>query len=322
MRILATGAAVPKTGPTNEEVEKRLGLEPGWIERRTGIRRRPTAPRDEATSDLAVRAAENALALGGIDRSNIGLLILATSTPDHLLPPTGPLVARRLELRGAGAVDLAGACSGFLYALTLAAAYAQSSNVAALVIGANILSRRVNPQDAATQALFSDGAGAVIIAPARPSQLLGCHLGSDGSVYESIGVAAGGSREPLTVEAVAANRHLMSIRQGAALFRSAVRGMAESGQAALRQAGLGPESVDWWVPHQANARIIRDAGALLGIAPERTINIVGEIGNSSAATIPVALAGAAASGQLLPGQIVLMTAAGAGLTTAAVALRW
>jgi 3-oxoacyl-[acyl-carrier-protein] synthase-3 len=276
----------------------------------------------EATSDLAARAAAQALDRSGMDRANIRLVILATSTPDHLLPPTAPLVAHKLGLDAPGAIDLAGACSGFLYALTLAAAWGQSANAAALVIGANILSRRVDERNAATAALFSDGAGAVVLAPSAPSAFLGSHLGSDGSLYDVIGVPAGGSREPLTPERVAEGRHLMTIRQGAALFKSAARAMAMAGTAALMNARVRPDDIDWWVPHQANSRIIREAGHLLEISPERSVSVVAEAGNSSAASIPIALASAVESGRLQSGQTVLLTAAGAGMIHAGVVLRW
>src|SRR5688572_21395162 len=147
MKVLSVGSTVPGEVITNASLEARLGLEPGWIERRTGILQRPTAPSSDATSDLAIRAAKEALTRASMDPEEIGLLLLATSTPDHLLPPTAPLVANRLGLPQAGAIDLAGACAGFLYALVLAGAWADNSRKSVLVVGANILTRRVNPTD-------------------------------------------------------------------------------------------------------------------------------------------------------------------------------
>jgi 3-oxoacyl-[acyl-carrier-protein] synthase-3 len=248
--------------------------------------------------------------------------VLATSTPDHLLPPTAPLVAHRLSLENCGAIDVAGACSGFIYALVLASHWTDASNKASLVIGANILTRRVNQRDPATVALFSDGAGAVVIVPSQPTSLLGSYLGSDGSAYDAIGIVAGGTREPLTLENLNARENLMTMRRGAALFKQAVHAMADAGVAALKQAGLAVADIDWWIPHQANNRIIEDAGDKLGIPPERRINVVSQYGNSSAATIPVALASAVEHGQLKRGDKVLFTAAGAGLITAGAVLRW
>jgi 3-oxoacyl-[acyl-carrier-protein] synthase-3 len=209
-----------------------------------------------------------------------------------------------------------------LYALVLGSTYANSCGKAVLVIGANVLTRRTNERDRATAGLFSDGAGAVVLAPAEPSNLLGSFLGSDGSGYDSIGISAGGSREPLTHNALDEGRNLMSIRHGALFFRQALRGMAEAGQKALRAANLEPGAVDCWIPHQANSRIIDDAGKSLGMSPERTINVVGEYGNSSAATIPIALAHGLEAGQIRQGNVLLFTAVGAGLLSAGAAVRW
>ena len=319
MIIRGAGSAIPANSRSSSEIESRLGLENGWIARRTGIDQRPVADDDEATSDLAVRAGEAAIKNSGVDARDIGLVLLATSTPDHLLPPTAPLVAHRLGLR-AGAIDLAGACSGFLYALILGSHRVDASGKAALVIGANILTRRIDVNDPATVALFSDGAGAVVVTPSTPTSLLGSYLGSDGSTYGAIGITAGGTREPLTLESLKSGGNLMRMRRGAALFKHAVQGMADAGKEALKQAELSVKDIDWWVPHQANVRIIEDAGALLGIPPERTINVVARYGNSSAATIPIALT--AAHGQFKSGQKILLTAAGAGLVTAAAVIRW
>jgi len=321
MKIVSAASAIPTHSASNSEVEIRLGLEPGWIERRTGIHRRPTASPDQATSDLATLAGADAIRNSGIHRQDVGLLLLATSTPDHLLPPTAPLVTHQLSLR-AGAIDLTGACSGFIYALVLAGHWSDANNKASLVIGANILTRRVNQNDPATVALFSDGAGAVVIVPSQPTALLGSYLGSDGSAYDAIGIVAGGTREPLTLENLHAGQNLMTMRRGAALFKQAVHTMVEAGEAALKQAGMTASDITWWVPHQANNRIIQDAGEKLGIPTERTINVVSQYGNSSAATIPIALAEALTRGQLKEGDRVLFTAAGAGLITAGAVLRW
>jgi 3-oxoacyl-[acyl-carrier-protein] synthase III len=322
MKVLAVASAIPQAGASNAAVEDRLGLERGWIERRTGILQRPTVAATESTSDLAVRAGERALQQASIEPEDIGLLLLATSTPDHLLPPTAPLVAYRLRLRRAGAADLAGACAGFLYTLVLAAAYGASVRKPVLVIGANVLSRRVNPQDQATAALFSDGAGAAVLIPAEPTQFLGSYLDADGAFYDALGISAGGSREPMTAGALQEKRHLMSIRRGPTLFRQAVQTMATAGKEALKSAGIDVSAVDWWIPHQANVRMTRDAGALLGIGPQRTISVVEQFGNSSAATIPIALAYAVESNRIQRGQTLLLTAAGAGMLGAGVVLRW
>jgi 3-oxoacyl-[acyl-carrier-protein] synthase III len=319
MKIGGAGSAIPENSISTSEIETRLGLETGWIGRRTGISQRPVAAADEATSDLAIRAGDAALKNAGMPPDGVGLVLLATSTPDHLLPPTAPLVAHRLGLR-AGAIDLAGACSGFLYALILGSHWVSAADKAALIIGANVLTRRIDPKDPATVALFSDGAGAVVLLPGRPTSLLGSYLGSDGSAYGVMGISAGGSREPLTADSLKSGGNLMRMRRGAVLFKHAVQGMADAGKEALGQGGLATSDIDWWIPHQANARIIEDTGAILGIPAERTINIVAEYGNSSAATIPIAIAKAA--DRFTHGDKILLTAAGAGLVTAGAVIRW
>ena len=321
MKIVSVASATPEHSTSNDQLEARLGLEPGWIARRTGIHQRPTAAPTEATSDLSVRAARDALQQTAFDPHEIGLLLLATSTPDHLLPPTAPLVAHRVGLK-CGAVDLVGACSGFLYALVLGSHWVNGTGKAALLIGANVLTRRVNQNDPATVSLFSDGAGAMLIAPSQPTCLLGSYLGSDGSSYDVIGITAGGTRQPLTLESLQRGENLMTMRRGSSLFKQAVHGMADAGKAALQQAGISESDVAWWIPHQANVRIIQDTGALLGIPAERTINVVPEYGNSSAATIPIAIADAVDRGRLKKGDTVLFTAAGAGLVTAGAVVRW
>lgn len=322
MRVLSAASAVPETVVGNEAIEAQLGLERGWIERRTGIRQRPTAGPREATSDLAIRAGAAALERSGIQANEVGLLLLATSTPDHLLPPTAPLVAHSLGLRQCGAIDLAGACTGFLYALVLGSAFADNHGKAVLVIGANVLTRRTNERDAATVGLFSDGAGSVVVAPAEPSNLLGSFLTSDGSGYDAIGIQAGGSREPLTHAALDEKRNFMAIHRGSVFFRQAVHGMVEAGEEAMKAARVEAKTIDWWIPHQANSRIIEDAGKLLRIPAERTINVVDRYGNSSAATIPIALAHALEAGQIRPGNVILFTAVGAGLISAGAVVRW
>lgn len=307
----------------NTEIEAAFDLEEGWIYRRTGIRKRPVVGPDEATSDLSVRAGRTALEAAGKAPSDVGVLLLATSTPDHLLPPSAPQVAHRLGMNGAGAVDVTGACAGFLYALTMADAFVRVQQQPVLVIGANVLSYRVNPDDLATAALFSDGAGAAVIVPTdTETGLDGHYLGSDGSDYERIRIPAGGSREPMTAAAVHNGRHLMQMKRGSAVFRSAVEAMARAGRRALDEAGLGADDVDWWIPHQANQRITDEAGRALNIPTERTVSIIEDYGNSSAATIPLALSMAVRDGRIQPGDRLLFTAVGAGMIEAGAVLTW
>ncbi len=322
VKVAGIGTSIPQSRVHNTEIEQRLGLPPGWIERRTGILSRPIADESVATSDLAVDAGDQALRAAGVQPAEIGLLLLATSTPDHLLPPTAPLVAHRLSLVHAGAIDMAGACSGFLYALAMGSAYAQAIQKPVLIIASNILSRRVDPFDPMTAALFGDGAGAAVLVPDSHPHVLSVHLGADGSSYDSIQVPAGGTREPITAAGIIEGRHFVAIDKGAALFRNASRKMAEAGSQALLQAGLDARDIDCWIPHQANLRLIREAGNILGISAERTITVLDRYGNSSAATIPIALAEALASNRIRPGNLILLTAVGAGMTNAGVVLQW
>jgi 3-oxoacyl-[acyl-carrier-protein] synthase-3 len=324
MRIAAVGHALPERRVTSAELEQRLGLEVGWIERRTGIRERRIAAPDEATSDLAVRAASDALRRAGPLSAPIGMLLLATSTPDHLLPPTAPLVAHRLGLTGCGAVDLAGACTGFLSALALGHSYCRTQRSSVLLVAANVLSRRINPADPVTAAVFADGAGAVILAPATDAHdaVLSLYLDTHGEQYEQIIIPAGGSRMPVTPEAVEAGAHWMRMSRSPDVYREAVRGMVRAGEIALERAGVTAAGVDWWVPHQANTRLIRDAGERLGIGADRTVCVVETLGNSSAATIPTALAIAEGDGRIRAGQRLLLTAVGAGMTAAGAVIRW
>lgn len=321
--IGATGHAVPDRRVASTELDSSIGKEAGWIERRTGIRERPMVGAGEAASDLAREAGDMALERWGGGRERIGLLLLATSTPDHLLPPTGPLLAHQLGLR-CGAVDVTGACAGFLYALTLAAAHARLRNEVVLTAASNILSTRVNPADRSTVALFSDGAGAVVLEPGKRDGggLLGQHLGADGEGYHKIWIPGGGSREPFSEEVARNDRHLIRMKRGRQVFREAVAAMTRSGRRALADAGLSVEDVDWWIPHQANGRIIERVGRKLGIPTERWVVTIGTYGNSSAATIPTALAVADAREDIRRGDILLLTAMGAGLVEAGVVWRW
>ena len=323
-RIASVGHAVPDCRVTSAELEVQLGLDAGWIERRTGIRERRQAAPDEATSDLAIRAGAMAMRNAGTTAASIGLLLLATSTPDHLLPPTAPLVAYRLGLTHCGAIDLANACGGFLAALALGHSYCVTQRCAVLIIAANVLSRRINPADPITAALFADGAGAMLLTPSDDveNDILALHLDSNGAHYGQILIPAGGSREPTTADSVALGRHWMQMERGPDLFRLAVRSMVRAGEVALQRARLTSAEIDWWVPHQANTRITREVGERLGIGAERTISIVEGYGNSSAASIPLALSLAVEDGRIQPGQRLLFTAAGAGLVEAGAVIRW
>ena len=313
--LLGFGHHVPARKVPNAEIEASLGLENGWIERRTGIRSRFWALPGDTLSELAAKAGEMALQAAGIDRSAIGLMLLATSTPDHLLPPSAPLVAHRLGLGRAGAVDLAGACAGFIYALTFAEGFVRLHGKPALVIAANILSRRINPAERASAVLFADAAGAVMLGPSTdPNRgILGASVAADGSAYELIRIPAGGSNRPFAEDLDVAETR-MTIADGHKVFVKAVEMMSRCSAEALAAAEMTAERVDRFIPHQANARIFDAVGKNLGIAGDRTVRTIAEYGNSSAATIALSLSLSHQAKPLRPGERLLLAAAGAGLT--------
>ncbi len=321
-RMAGFGHAVPDRVVSNAEIEGRLGLEPGWIQRRTGIIERRWAAPGETLSDLAAKAARHALADSGLEPDNIGLLLLATSTPDHLLPPSAPLVALKAGLARAGGIDLAGACAGFVYALTLADGFVRSQGKPVLVVAANILSRRINPQERASAVLFADAAGAVVLSPdgEAGAGLRGADLQADGAGYDLISIPAGGSSVPFE-SGLPSDAVLMSMRDGRAVYEKAVRMMEETARRALGRAGIAAPEVDLFVPHQANTRIFDTVADHLGIDRSRTERSVQRFGNSSAATIPLTLSLAREAGRLAPGKTILMSAAGAGMTGGAAVWR-
>ena len=321
--IVGLGHYAPQRIVGNVEIEQRHGLEAGWIARRTGIVERRFAAEGEVLSDMAVAAGEMALAHAGIARDSIAITILATSTPDHLLPPTAPLVAHRLALSHSGGIDMAGACAGFLYALAFADSFARVHGRHVLVIAANILSRRINPAERASAVLFADAAGAVIVSPTDRTEagIRGIELAADGSAYDLIKIPAGGSAKPFDA-ALAPSDVLMAISDGQAVFTKAVGMMAASARAALHAAGLEASDIAHWIPHQANARIIEATRSKIGVAPERTLTSVAHYGNSSAATIPFTLSLLAEQRRYARGDTLLMTAAGAGLTGGAILWGW
>lgn len=320
--ILGLGHYAPKNRVANAEIEARLGLASGWIERRTGIKARRYVALDEALSDLAIAAGDMALDNAGLARADIALLLLATSTPDHLLPPTAPLVAHKLGLTAAGGIDMAGACGGFIYALTLADSFVRTHDAPVLVIAANVLSRRINTRDRASSVLFADAAGAAVLAPSlRPDAgIIGAHLAAKGSRYDLIHIPGGGSRKPFGSLTDAADT-LMVISDGQAVFSEAIDMMSGAARRALDKAECHAADVSRFIPHQANARLIGKVAHKLAIPAERMLSSIGEFANSSAATIPFTLSRDVAERPLSEGETLLMTAAGAGLTGGAVVWR-
>jgi len=317
--ILGLGHYAPQRLVRNAEIEGHLGLEPGFIEKRTGIRERRWAAPDEKLSDMAVAAGEMALRAAGAKQEDVGLVLLATSAPDHLLPPTAPLVAHRLGLPNAGGIDLAGACAGFLYALTLVDSFARTYQAQVLVIAANILSRRINMNETASAVLFADAAGAMLLGPSNRagSGVISADLRTAGAGYDFIKIPAGGSAKPFE-PGLSSDEFLMSMPDGRAVFQQAVSMMSQSSRSALEGAGLSGGDVSHFVPHQANSRIMEAVRKDLGIAEGAVLSTVANFGNSSAATIPFTLSYLSERCGFHPGNRVLMCAAGAGMNGGAV----
>lgn len=327
--VAGIGGHVPSTLVTNAELSSRFDTSDEWIRSRTGISTRHRAEPGESTSDLAVAAGAAALKSAGATGSNfdadgVDLVVLATATPDHPCPATAPLVASRLGLGQVPAFDLAAVCSGFVYGLAVAdGAIAAGTARRVLLVGADTFSTILAPDDRATAAVFGDAAGAMVLRagePDEPGAVLGFDLGSDGDLAELITVRAGGSRQPDRAAAEEADRWFAM--RGQAVYRHAVLRMTASAQAVLDRAGWTPDEVDRFVAHQANARILATVGAELGIEPDRVYANIAAVGNTVAASIPLALADAAAAGELRAGDRVLLSAFGGGATWGAAALTW
>jgi 3-oxoacyl-[acyl-carrier-protein] synthase-3 len=318
-RVIGCGAYLPERIVTNAELAHRLDTSDAWIRQRTGIGERRIAAAGELTSDLAVRAAERALADAELGGGDLDLLVVATATPDNTFPATATKVQARLGMRRGAAFDVQAVCAGFIFALAVADNAVRVGQArTALVIGAETFSRILDWQDRGTCVLFGDGAGAVVLQaveePPRDGRcILSTHLHSDGRHYDILYVDGGPSSAGVT-------GHLRM--EGREVFRQAVQHLSEVVDEALTANGLAPADIDWLVPHQANSRIIESVGRKLGLPPERVVVTIERHANTSAASIPLALAEAVGDGRIRPGQLVLMEALGGGLSWGASLLRW
>ncbi len=317
--VIGLGAYLPDRVVTNDDLAQHLDTSDEWIRTRTGIRERHHAAPDQATSDLALAAARAALDDAGISASEIDVVIVATTTPDHPVPATAPTVAAGLGL-GVAAFDLNAACSGFVYGLDVASRLAEAG-ATVLLIGAETLTRYVDPGDRSIAVLFGDGAGAVVLRAQAGAEMGPFDLGTDGSDVPMLWMRAGGSREPFDPVAHADPSSRMSMR-GGDVYRHAVARMSASSQAVLAVAGRGVDDVDLMVGHQANLRILAAVAERLGLPEERCQVSVDRHGNTSAASIPLALVDARSQGRLEPGTRLLMTAFGGGLTWGSCLMTW
>lgn len=307
---------------TNDELAATLDTSDEWIQKRTGIMRRHVAAAGVATSELAVEAGQQALKSAGMD--TVDALILATTTPDRPCPATAPDVANRLGLGQIAAFDIAAVCTGFIYALAngaglIAAGIAER----VLVIGADVFTTILNPHDRTTKAIFGDGAGAVVLRAGEGGdigQIGPFVLGSDGSRADLIMVPAGGSR--LSYADIADESERYFTMRGQQVYRQAVEMMAQSTRQILQRGGREVSAVDWLVCHQANARILKAVAARLGIPADRCLSNIHDVGNTAAASIPLALAHGAECGKLRPGDLVVLAGFGGGLTWGSTLLSW
>lgn len=317
------GSCLPPRAVSNDELAAKLDTSNEWIWSRTGITQRYAAGPGTATSDLAVGAAERALKSSG--EPVVDAVVVATTTPDRPCPATAPGVAARLGLTGAAAYDIAAACSGFIYGLATACGLIANGTAGRiLVIGAETYSSILDPADRSTSVIFGDGAAAVTLRagkPGEPGAIGPFDLGSDGDGRDLATVRAGGSEQRLSGVPPAPGDHYLAM-SGQEIFRHAVLRMAESARSVLARAGLGIHEVEWLVGHQANIRILRQLADELGISPGRSIVNIASVGNTAAASIPMVLADAHAVGTLQPGDRILLTAFGAGLTWGSAMLTW
>lgn len=321
VQILGTGSFAPSEIVRNEDLLP-LGYDPDWIIQRTGIRERRRAAAHEATSDLAYAAARHCLDNAQVSPEELDLILVATMTPDMLTPSTACHLQRRLGSTAA-AMDLNAACSGFMYGLVTGGQFVKTGAMKrVLVIGADLMSRTVNPEDRKTFPLFGDGAGAVLLgAGAEDRGLLSFALGADGTGTELLCIPGGGSREPLTKETLDAKRQFMFM-DGRSVFKWAVRTCADVMRQTIEEADLTPDDIDLLVLHQANIRIIDAAVEALGVPREKMFVNLDRYGNTSAGSIPLALDEARREGRIHPGDNILMCGFGAGLAWGAGVMRW
>jgi 3-oxoacyl-[acyl-carrier-protein] synthase-3 len=320
--VVGLGSVLPDRIVPNEEFEKLVETSDEWIRERTGIGERHFAAEGEVTSDLAVEAARRALDAAGLAAGQLDLIVCATLTPDTPIPATAVWVQRKLEIT-APAFDVNAACAGFSYALSTGTAFIESGQAETiLVIGAEVLSRVMDYTDRTTCVLFGDGAGAVVLRPSESPGVLGSVLGSDGRAAEILIIPAGGSARPASHETVDAREHSIRMPKGREVFKRAVVEMASACRELLEKSGFVPDDVDLLIPHQANARIMIAVAERLGIGLDRAVVDVETVGNTSAASIPIALDRAWRAGRVREGDLVLLTSFGAGLAWGANLIRW
>ncbi|MEK7476466.1 MAG: beta-ketoacyl-ACP synthase III [Candidatus Coatesbacteria bacterium] len=321
--IVSTGMYVPPRVMTNADLAKLVETSDEWIVTRTGIRERRIAAPEQATSDLAAEASKQALERAGIAPTDVDLIILATLSPDTITPSSACVMQAKIGASRAAALDISAACSGFVYGLSLARGAIVSGEAGTvLLVGAEVTSKFMDWTDRANCVLFGDAAGAVVMRPSDGDRgVLGTVLGADGSMAPLIAIAAGGSRTPASAETVEKKMHTLRVR-GGEVFKAGVRTMAQSVRDVLAKCGLKQEDLALLIPHQANQRIIAAVADSLEMPIEKVFMNLEKYGNTSAATIPVALHEAVEQGRLKPGDLVGVVAFGGGITWGAAVIRW
>ncbi len=322
-RITGTGSYAPKKVITNQDLEKLVDTSDEWITERTGIKERRIAEKGQCTSDLAYEAAHKALKAAKLPAHELDLILVATTTPDMIMPNLGCMVQEKLGAKNAAAFDIYAACSGFIYGLSVANAFIRSETYRnVLLIGAESLSRFVDWEDRTTCVLFGDGAGAVVLQRhAGKRGVLSTHLHSDGSLGNLLNVPAGGALHPATHDTVRKRMHFIKMK-GNETFKTAVRALENAVQEALEHNKVKPEEIDFLVPHQANLRIIQAMAQRLNMSMEKVVLTIHKYGNSSAASIPMALDEAVRDGRIKENHLLLFEAFGGGLTWASALVRW
>ncbi len=323
-KISAVGTHVPERVVTNDDLSMELDTSDEWISARTGIRERRIAENGQASSDLGAEAARRALAAAGASPDSLDLIIVASLSPDMLFPATASIISGAIGAGGTPAFDLSAACTGFIYALSVANSFIVSGQAErVLVIGADVASKMIDWSDRATAVLFGDGAGAVLLEPAAAGEegIIGFDLGNEPAGAGELSLPAGGSRLPASEETVAERLHYLRMN-GREVFRFATRVVEASSRRVLEQHGLGVADIDVFIPHQANIRIIDVAARKLGIAPEKVFSNLERYGNTSCASIPLCLDEAAQAGRLKKGDLALLVGFGGGLSWGSCLVRW
>ncbi len=321
--VLGTGSALPEKVITNADLEKIVDTSDQWITERTGIKERRQAGPLDTTSSLGIQAARKALAMAGVPPADLDLIICSTISPDMPLPSTAAFVQRGLGARGVCAFDLAAACSGFLFGMTVADQFIRGGRAKyALVVGAELLSRFLDYQDRATCVLFGDGVAAAVLGPVTPpSGILATEVHTDGQFADYLFIPAGGTARPASCETVRGREHYIKMR-GNELFKIAVRSLEDVSRRVLDATGLKADDLDLFIPHQANQRITEAVRVRLGLCPDKVFSNIERVGNTSSASIPLCLDECARTGRIRKGDLILMAAFGAGVTWGAALIRW